>query len=186
MERDAQDLGRRSRPRQQLDVDHRDVPAPHHDGAARVGGLLGLCRAQRHRMHGLWLCASQASAATALRTQIEGEAKWFSSATIAFHVLFAVFLVKSLLGEDGLSVPQSEAPVAAGAFLGAAFLLSLLPKSVFPWLGALVWVGSITLFGLRGQHPHHFSGPVRFECVVVVAAVHRRPVDLPVSRPHLP
>ena len=33
-------------------------------------------------------------AATALRTQIEGEAKWFSSATIAFHVLFAVFLVK--------------------------------------------------------------------------------------------
>ena len=49
-------------------------------------------------------------AATALRTQIEGEAKWFSSATIAFHVLFAVFLVKSLLGEDGLSVPQSEAP----------------------------------------------------------------------------
>ena len=98
-------------------------------------------------------------AATALRTQIEGEAKWFSSATIAFHVLFAVFLVKSLLGEDGLSVPQSEAPVAAGAFLGAAFLLSLLPKSVFPWLGALVWVGSITLFGLRADTPITSAAP---------------------------
>ena len=98
-------------------------------------------------------------AATALRTQIEGEAKWFSSATIAFHVLFAVFLVKSLLGEDGLSVPQSEAPVAAGAFLGAAFLLSLLPKSVFPWLGALVWVGSITLFGLKADTPITSAAP---------------------------
>ena len=72
--------------------------------------------------------------ATALRTQIEGEAKWFSSATIAFHVLFAVFLVKSLLGEDGLSVPQSEAPVAAGAFLGAAA-----PKNAPAATGASLW-----------------------------------------------
>ena len=131
--------------RQQLDVDHRDVPAPHHDGAARVGGFSAFavpnvigCTA--------FGCAPQTWSRHRPARKLKAKPR-FSSATIALHVVRGV--LEESAGRRRLVRAQSEALVAA-RLLSAAFLLSLLPKSVFPWLGP--WCGwDPCLFGLRAD-----------------------------------
>ncbi len=82
-------------------------------------------------------------ASDALRKRVSQEARWFSSATIAFHLLFTVFLMKSLLPEDGVETIWEEAFLAPIVLLVIAFAMSLMSKKFFLWSGALIWCFSM-------------------------------------------
>lgn len=79
-----------------------------------------------------------------------GPMRWFSVATIGYQLFFLAFI----FGTQGwmLGMPDSTLPallIPAGAFI-LACIGSLIPFSVWPWLGTIVFAASMVTWGLMG------------------------------------
>ncbi|MCA8995761.1 MAG: hypothetical protein KDA80_02220 [Planctomycetaceae bacterium] len=87
-----------------------------------------------------------------INERISNSASWFSSATIAFHLFFSVFLTKTLWPEDYGVLPDSYVFLSPLLLLGAAYPLSLLNLRRLILVGALIWCFSLScLFCLWGN-----------------------------------
>lgn len=88
---------------------------------------------------------------------------WFSVVTIAYHLFFAGFAMRTLLGPEDNAAPGTALLLVAGLAL-LAWGLSRAPNRAWPWLGAGAWilslacwlalgVGGLRLWGWTGEAP---------------------------------
>jgi predicted membrane channel-forming protein YqfA (hemolysin III family) len=71
--------------------------------------------------------------------------RWFAIATVGFQLLFLAIVAKWLLLPGHELV--SNAFVIPLLVFSLAWLLAMLPKKVWPWLGSLAFIGSIVVLG---------------------------------------
>lgn len=84
----------------------------------------------------------------ALVERHRGAMVWFSIITIAFHVFFVSFLCRFLRPTDIIDAWRSDGACAAivVTFVVAAWCLSRVRTIVWPWVAALVYAVSLTIF----------------------------------------
>jgi len=92
-----------------------------------------------------------------LKERFSDWARWFSCATISFHLAFCVFLLRTLLPDDGSRLSGWASYVVPMVLLLLGYGLSHFNLRQLVWIGAVAWCFSLFVFFSSMGEPLHIQ-----------------------------